>query len=70
MIESSSAGGAGYHNPAAIGRQTQTASHGRSRAGLDTENWFARGMMRLMFGLVGSVPALKRRMFRDMGDDD
>ncbi|HKN50907.1 MAG TPA: NAD(P)/FAD-dependent oxidoreductase [Amycolatopsis sp.] len=42
----------------------------RSADGFVTENWFARGMMRLMFGLVGSVPALKRRMFRDMGDDD
>jgi 2-polyprenyl-6-methoxyphenol hydroxylase-like FAD-dependent oxidoreductase len=35
-----------------------------------SENWFARGMVRTMFGLVGKVPALKRRMFRDLGNDD
>ena len=40
----------------------------RSAEDFVTENRFARAMSRSLFAVVGSIPALKRRMFADHGE--
>ncbi|WP_329064817.1 FAD-dependent oxidoreductase [Amycolatopsis sp. NBC_01480] len=55
------------HRMRVYGFQAVRAS-ARSAEDFVTENRFARAMSRSMFAVVGSIPALKRRMFAEHGE--